>query len=70
MSMLPYPEMLIGNTVHALLLEMENDRHFLEKHSTMCIYYVFFLFLEIPFALSSVLSAVDSAIPAFLGEGG
>ena len=62
--------MLFGNTVHALLLEMEDDRHFQEKYSAMCIYFVFFLFLEIPFALSSVLSAVDSAIPAFLGEGG
>ena len=41
------------------------------KNIPPCVYILsFFLFLEIPFALSSVLSAVDSAIPAFLGEGG
>lgn len=34
---LPYIAMLFGNNTHALLLEMENDRLFQGKNSTMCL---------------------------------
>ena len=67
---LPYIEMLVGNTVHTLLLEMENDRFSSGRTSDHVYKLCHFLFLEIFFALNSVLSAVNSAIPAFFWGGG
>lgn len=69
MLILPYIEMLVGNAVHTLLLEMENK--ILSGRTSDHVYKLcHFLFLEIFFALNSVLSAVSSAIPAFSFGGG
>lgn len=70
MLILPYIEMLVGNTVHTLLLEMENDKILSGRTSDHVYKLCHFLFLEIFFALNSVLSAVSSAIPAFFFSGG
>lgn len=58
--------MLPKNTIHALLMEVESDRLFQKEHSTVPLF-CHFLFLEILFALNSILPAISFPIPAFGG---